>query len=84
MFEFRLRVLDVRERDTDPHSYLGIVEGFPQILVHESSASECEAALSRMLAAFLEGLQDLESTRLELDDFPTVRTAELLLSPRTQ
>ncbi len=25
MFEFRLRILDVRERDTDPPSFLGIV-----------------------------------------------------------
>jgi hypothetical protein len=29
VFDFRLRILDVRERDTDPFSYLGIVEGFP-------------------------------------------------------
>ena len=29
MFEFRLRILDVWEREMDPPSFLGIVEGFP-------------------------------------------------------
>ncbi len=75
MFEFRLRILDVGEG-----SYLGIVEGFPDVMVHATSAQQAEADLVRALDAHLEGLQDCEATRLELDDFPTVRVARLWLS----
>jgi hypothetical protein len=75
VFAFRLRILDV-----GVGSYLGIVEGFLQILVHESTASECEASLTRMLVAYLDGLRDEEATRIQLDDFPTVRSSRLFLS----
>ncbi|MFZ0698990.1 MAG: hypothetical protein WAN74_02185 [Thermoplasmata archaeon] len=78
MFEFRLRILDVGEG-----SYLGIVEGFPEVMVHATSAHQAEADLTRALIAHLESLQDLEATRLELDDFPTVRVVRLWLSPQT-
>jgi hypothetical protein len=74
VFAFRLRILDV-----GPDSYFGIVEGFPQILVDEASPSECEASLTRMLIAYLEGLKDDEVTRLQLDDFPTVRVSRPVL-----
>ncbi len=77
MFEFRLRILDVGEG-----SYLGIVEGFPEVLVHAISASQAEADLRRALDAHLESLQDHEATRLELDEFPTVRTVRVYLIPR--
>ena len=77
MFEFRLRVLDVREREGDPPSYLGIVEGFPQILVHSVSPAETEAELVQTLADYLGRLQDREATRLDWDDFPTVRCVRL-------
>ena len=30
MLEIRLRILDVRERDSDPFTHLGIVEGAPR------------------------------------------------------
>jgi hypothetical protein len=83
MFEFRLRVLDVRERDTDPSSFLGIVEGFPEILVHASSPEQAEADLTRALVDHLDRLQDRESTRIDWDDFPTVRVRRLYLSPLT-
>ncbi len=77
MFEFRLRVLDVGEG-----SYLGIVEGFPEVMVYASSACQAEADLVGALADHLARLRDPEATRLQLDDFPTVRAVRLYLSPR--
>ena len=53
MFEIRLRVLDVRERQGDPPSFLGIAEGFPQVLVHATSAADAEGDLVRALIAHL-------------------------------
>jgi hypothetical protein len=82
MFEFRLRILDVRERETDPPSFLGIVEGFSQVLVHAASAAEAERDLVVALADFLKRIQDLEATRIHWDDFPTVREVQLVLGQR--
>ena len=76
MFEFRLRVLDA-----GGGSFLGIVEGFPELLVHATCAADAEADLIRGLISRLEGLQDLEGTRLQLDDFPTIRVIRLFLLP---
>ena len=73
MFEFRLRILDARERDTDPFSFLGIVEGFPEILVHARTVEQAERDLVNALEGHLKRLMDYEATRLQLDDFPTVR-----------
>ena len=81
MFEFRLRILDARERDADPFSFLGIVEGFPQIMTHSTSVEQVERDLLNALEEHLRELMDHEATRLELDDFPTVRTLRLVLSP---
>lgn len=75
MFEFRLRILEA-----GPDSFLGIVGGFPAILVHAGSASEAEADLIRALVDYLERLQEPDVTRLELDEFPTVRVVRLRLS----
>ena len=80
MFEFRLRILDVRERDGDPPSFLGIVEGFPQIMTHSSSVEEARIGLTGALAEHLKRLQDREATRIDWDDFPTVRVFRLYLS----
>ncbi len=77
MLEIRLRILDVRERATDPPSFLGIVEGFPQVLVHSATVEQAERDLVNALEEHLRGLMDQEATRLELDDFPTVRTIRL-------
>jgi predicted RNase H-like HicB family nuclease len=77
MFEFRLRILDVGEG-----SFLGIVEGFPDVLMHATSPGQAEADLTRALVDHLERLQDRESTRIDWDDFPTVRAARLWLGPR--
>lgn len=77
MFEFRLRILDVGEG-----SYLGIVEGFPEVMVCATSASQAEADLAGALSDHLERLQNREATRLELDDFPTVRVVRLYVSSR--
>jgi hypothetical protein len=76
MFEFRLRVLDV-----GGGSFLGIVEGFPELLVHAISAGDAEADLVRALVAHLDRLQNREATWPQLDDFPTVRTARIMLAP---
>jgi hypothetical protein len=77
MFEFRLRVLDA-----GGGSFLGIVEGFPELLVHAASAGEAEADLVRALGVHLARLQNREATLPQLDDFPTVRTVRLMLAPR--
>jgi len=82
MFEIRLRILDVRERDEDPPSFLGIVEGFPEILAHATSMEQAERDLTNALADHLKRLQDSEATRIDWDDFPTVRVSRLCLSTR--
>jgi len=81
MFEFRLRILDVRERVTDPLSFLGIVEGFPEVLVHATSPEQAERQLTNALAEHLRHLQEREATRIDWDDFPTVSVVRLFLGP---
>jgi hypothetical protein len=76
VFEFRLRVLDA-----GGGSFLGIVEGFPELLVHAASARDAEADLVRALAAHLDRLQNREATWPQFDDFPTLRAARILLMP---
>jgi hypothetical protein len=84
MFEFRLRILDVREKETDPFSYLGIVEGFPDVLVHDASIERTERDLVNALGDHLNRLQDRETTRIDWDDFPTVRLIRLHLNSYTR
>ena len=76
MFAFTLRVLEA-----GPDSYLGMVERFPEILVHAVTAGRAEADLVRALSDRLERMLDRESTRIQLDDFPTVRVVRVYLSP---
>ena len=82
MFEFRLRILDVRERDTDPFSFLGIVEGFPEVLVHATSPGRAETDLMGAFMEHLKRLQDREATPIDWDDFPTMRVMRLHVGPR--
>jgi predicted RNase H-like HicB family nuclease len=77
MFEFRLRILDVGEG-----SFLRIVEGFPEILAHATTIEQTERDLVNALIEHFERLQDHESTRIQLDDFPTVHVIALCVSPR--
>jgi len=84
MFEFRLRILDVREREADPPSFLGIVEGFPEILDHAASIEQAERDLLNAFGEHLKPLQDHEATRIDWDDFPTVRVTRLYLSRSVQ
>ena len=81
MLEIRLRVLDVRERETNPPSFLGIVEGFPELLSHAVTAEQCERDLVDLFEEHLKGLMNHEATRLQLDDFPTIQVVRLVLSP---
>jgi predicted RNase H-like HicB family nuclease len=83
MFEFRLRILDVRERESDPPSFLGIVEGFPDVLAHATTIEQAEHDLVNALFEHLKRLQDLEATRLEVDDFPTVKAPRLWIMRST-
>jgi hypothetical protein len=79
MFEFRLRILDVGEgREA---AFLGIVEGFPQILVHATTSKQTEVDLVRALNDHIELLMNRTATRLELDDYPTVRVVRIYLTP---
>lgn len=82
MFEYRRRILDVRERDTDPNSFLGIVEGFPDILVHATTVEQAEKDLVNALEEHLARLMDHEATRIDWDDFPTIRIVRLSLNRR--
>lgn len=81
MFEIRLRILDARVRETDPGSFLGVAEGFPQVLVHATTVERAERDLVNELEEHLRRLMDFEATHLQLDDFPTVRATRLWLSP---
>ncbi len=74
MFELRLRSLEA-----GPSSYLGVVEGIPDILVHPATPGEAEGDLVRALIDHLERGMDDGSTRLQLEDRPTVRTIHLRL-----
>jgi hypothetical protein len=74
MFEFRLRIVEA-----GPASYLGIVEGFPQVMVHATSPGQAEGDLVRALIDHLERMQDQGSTMIQLDDLPTVRELRLHL-----
>ena len=80
MLEFRLRILDVRERQTESPSFLGIVEGFPQILTHSTSLEQAERDLVNALDEHLRRLMYHETTRIQLDEFPTVRISRVRLS----
>jgi predicted RNase H-like HicB family nuclease len=77
VFEIRLRVLEAGEG-----SYLGIVERFPDIRVHATTAAEVEADATRALADHLERWMDREATRMQMEDFPTVRITRLYQGPR--
>jgi hypothetical protein len=76
VFEFQLRILEA-----GPTSYLGIVEGFPAVMGHGPNVGAAEADVIRALSDYLSSLQDLEGTRLQLDEFPTARSARLLVGP---
>ena len=76
MFEFRLRILDA-----GGGSFLGIVEGFPEILVHATTVEQAERDLMNALSEHLRRLQDSEATRIYWDDFPTVRQVRHYLIP---
>jgi hypothetical protein len=75
VFEFRLRVLDA-----GGGSFLGIVEGFPEVLVHAASAADAEADLVRALVTHFDRLQNRDATWPQLDDFPPVRVFRLYLT----
>jgi hypothetical protein len=81
MFEFRLRILDAREHNSDPPSFLGIVEGFPEILVHATTVEQAERDLVNALIERLKRLQDHGATRIDWDDFPTVLVVRMSLRP---
>ncbi|MGA8537357.1 MAG: hypothetical protein WB789_08200 [Thermoplasmata archaeon] len=81
MFEIRLRILDLRERESDLPSFIGIVEGFPQVLVHATTVEQGERDLTNALIEHLRRLQDHETTRIDWDEFPTVRVVRLRLTP---
>jgi predicted RNase H-like HicB family nuclease len=76
MLEFRIRVLDVH-----PDGFIGLVEGLPPLLAHAESAEEAEVEAVHLLEAHLERLMDRDETRIERDDFPTVRVTRLFLRP---
>ena len=76
--EIRLRILHVRERDTDRPSFRGIVEGFPGIFVHASTVGRWKGPRERAKER-LSRLMDHGATRMQLDDLPTVRKSRLVL-----
>jgi hypothetical protein len=77
MFEFRLRILEV-----GPGQYAGIVDGFPDFLVTGTSVAQTERDLVAVLIGQLQQLLNYDRHRLWLDDFPTVQSVRLDVSPR--
>jgi hypothetical protein len=77
MFEFRLRILEV-----GPGQYTGIVDGFPDFLVTGTSIAQTERDLLAVLIGQLQQLLRYDRHRLWLDEFPTVSTMGVYLTPR--
>ena len=77
MLEIRLRVLAY-----GPRQFLGIAEGYPDILTFSSTAEQAEIDLTNAVEEHLRRSMNLEGTRLDWDDYPTVRVRRLLLSSR--
>ena len=75
MFEIRLRILAY-----GPRQFLGIAEGFPDILTFSSTAERAEIDLTNAVEDHLRRSMNYEGTRMDWDDYPTVRAARLLLS----
>ncbi len=51
-------------------------------MVHATSPGQAERDLVDALREHLRRIQDREATRIDWDDFPTVRITRLYLSPR--
>ena len=77
MFEIRLRILAY-----GPNQFLGIAEGYPNVLTFSSTIEQAEIDLTNAVTEHLRQSMNLEGTRLDWDDHPTVRTACLRLSLR--
>lgn len=76
MFEFRLRILE-----EGPNSFIGVVDEFPDFLVHGTSINEVEQDLVNVLIPQLRRLLNYEPVRYGLDELPTVRIVQLHLFP---
>ena len=74
MFEIRLRILAY-----GPRQFLGIAEGFPDILTFSSTAEQAEIDLTNAVEDHLRRSMNPEGTRLDWDDYPTVRVVRLIL-----
>ena len=75
MFEFRARVLQA-----GPSSFLGLVDGFPQIFTESESLAEAERDVLNALGDYLRSLEQPYAARIEQDDIPRVAVRRLYLS----
>jgi hypothetical protein len=75
VFEIRLRILAY-----GPNQFLGIAEGFPDVLTFSSTAEQAEIDLTNAVIQYLRRMMDLEATRCDWDDYPTVRVTCLRLA----
>jgi hypothetical protein len=75
MFEFRARILQA-----GPNSFLGLVDGFPQILTESSTVGGAEIDIVNALGDYLESLAEPPDARVEHDDMPEIRRLTILLS----
>jgi hypothetical protein len=74
VFEIRLRILAY-----GPNRFLGIAEGFPDILTFSSTSEEAEIDLANAVIDHLRRSMNSDRTRLDWDDRPVVRTIRLRL-----
>jgi hypothetical protein len=74
VLEIRLRVLAY-----GPHRFLGIAEGFPEVLVFSKSPEAVEIDLTNAVEDRIRCRMNFEVTSIDWDDFPTVRSVRLYL-----
>ena len=74
MLEIRLRILAY-----GPQKFLGIAEGFPEVLTFSKSPEAAEVDLTNAVENRLRSLMQPESSSIDWDDAPTVREVRLYL-----
>jgi hypothetical protein len=72
MFEFRARILQA-----GPNSFLGLIDGFPQILTESPTVVVAQIDVLNALGECLASMAESPAVRVEHDDYPTVRILRL-------
>jgi hypothetical protein len=75
MFEFRARILQA-----GPNSFLGVIDGFPQILTESPTVGGAEIDVLNSLGDYIASLAEPPQAETEHDDFPTIAILRLRLT----